>query len=151
MSHLTTFVVKQDSYLTLHYRLSNLLGEDILSTFNDSPATLQMGQGQLAPGLELALLGLSEGSHTKQELTAERAFGPRNPDLIRRVTLATLEKNSAYGEKYAIGDLVDFAAPSGGKFAGILKAIDEEGALFDFNHPLSGQSLILEAHIIGIL
>ncbi|MDO9193624.1 MAG: peptidylprolyl isomerase, partial [Undibacterium sp.] len=37
------------------------------------------------------------------------------------------------------------------KFAGILKAIDEKGALFDFNHPLAGQTVVLEAKIIGIL
>lgn len=151
MSYLSTPVVTSDAYLTLHYRLSNLNGEDIISTFNDSPATLQMGQGQLAPGIEAALLGLQEGSETRQELLPENAFGQRNPDLIQRVSLATLQKNSAFGEQYAIGDLVDFSAPSGGKFAGILKAIDETGALFDFNHPLAGQKLVLQAKIIGIL
>ncbi|MDO8178492.1 MAG: FKBP-type peptidyl-prolyl cis-trans isomerase [Undibacterium sp.] len=151
MSYLSTPVVTQDAYLTLHYRLSGMDGQDIISTFNDSPATLQMGQGQLSPGLEAALLGLQEGSHTKQELKPENAFGPRNPDLIRHVSLETLQKNSAFGEQYIIGDLVDFSAPSGGEFAGILKAIDEKGALFDFNHPLAGQTVVLEAKIIGIL
>ena len=71
MSYLSTPVVTQDAYLTLHYRLSGMDGQDIISTFNDSPATLQMGQGQLSPGLEAALLGLQEGSHTKQELKPE--------------------------------------------------------------------------------
>ena len=151
MSYLSTPVVTQGAYLTLHYRLSGMDGQDIISTFNDSPATLQMGQGQLSPGLEAALLGLQEGSHTKQELKPENAFGPRNPDLIRHVSLETLQKNSAFGEQYIIGDLVDFSAPSGGKFAGILKAIDEKGALFDFNHPLAGQTVVLEAKIVGIL
>lgn len=151
MSYLSTPVVTQDAYLTLHYRLSSMDGEDIISTFNDSPATIQMGHGQLSPGLEAALMGLQEGSHTKQELKPENAFGPRNPDLIRHVSLETLQKNSAFGEQYVIGDLVDFSAPSGGKFAGILKSIDENGALFDFNHPLAGQTVVLEAKIIGIL
>ncbi len=151
MSYLSTPVVTQDAYLTLHYRLSSMDGDDIISTFNDSPATIQMGHGQLSPGLEAALMGLQEGSHTKQELKPENAFGPRNPDLIRHVSLETLQKNSAFGEQYVIGDLVDFSAPSGGKFAGILKSIDENGALFDFNHPLAGQTVVLEAKIIGIL
>ncbi|MBI3283946.1 MAG: FKBP-type peptidyl-prolyl cis-trans isomerase [Burkholderiales bacterium] len=144
-------VVTSDAYLTLHYRLATLDGDDIISTFDESPATLQMGTGQLAPELEASLLGLAEGSHTKQELTPEKAYGPRNPDLVQRVTLATLKENSASGEQYVIGDLVEFAAPSGGRFAGILRAIDEEGALFDFNHPLAGQTLMFETRIIGIL
>lgn len=144
-------LVQSDSYLTLHYRLASLDGENIISTFEESPATLQMGLGQLAPELEKALLGLPEGSHTTRELLPEQAFGPRNPELIQRVSEATLRENSAFGEQYVVGDLVEFAAPSGGRFAGILKAKDEHGYIFDFNHPLAGQTLLFETLIIGIL
>lgn len=151
MSSTAVPVVVSDSYLTLHYRLANLAGEDIISTFNESPATLQLGLGQLAPELEAALLGLPEGSHSTVELPPERAFGPRNPDLIQNVSLATLRENSAFGEQYVIGDLVEFAAPKGGKFAGVLRAINDDTALFDFNHPLAGQTLLFETKIIGIL
>ena len=49
--------VRPDSYLTLHYRLSTLDGEEFLSTFEMSPATLQMGSGQLAENLEALLVG----------------------------------------------------------------------------------------------
>lgn len=151
MSEKSTLVVNSGAYLTLHYRLATLDGEDIISTFNDSPATLLLGQGQLAPSLEQALLGLEEGSHTTQELAPEQAFGLRNPDLVQRVSLATLRENSAMGEEYKVGDLVDFAAPSGGKFAGVLLELNEESALFDFNHPLAGQRVLFEVKIIGIL
>ena len=73
-------VVNNGAYLTLHYRLATLDGEDIISTFHESPATLLLGQGQLAPFLEEALIGLEEGSHTP-ELAPEQAFGLRNPDF----------------------------------------------------------------------
>lgn len=151
MSNSSVNVVTPGAYLTLHYRLVNMNGEEILSTFNNSPATLQLGMGQLAPELEASLLGLEEGSHTQRELAPEKAFGPRNPELVQRVSRATLMENSASDENYTIGDLVEFAAPSGGRFAGILRAIDDEGALFDFNHPLAGQTVLFETKIIGIL
>jgi FKBP-type peptidyl-prolyl cis-trans isomerase SlpA len=143
--------ITEAAYLTLHYRLASMDGEDIVSTFHDNPATLQLGTGQLAPFLEECLIGLEEGAHRTFELPPERAFGPRNPELIQRVSRATLEKNSQLGEQYAVGDLVDFAAPGGGRFAGILREIDAESALFDFNHPLAGQSLKFEVKIIGVL
>ena len=151
MSNASNPVVSESAYLTLHYRLASLDGEDIVSTFGDTPATLQLGTGQLAPSLETCLLGLPEGAHQTFELKPEQAFGPRNPELVRNVSRATLDKNSQLGESYAIGDLVDFAAPGGGRFAGILRAIDDENALFDFNHPLAGQSVKFEVKIIGIL
>jgi FKBP-type peptidyl-prolyl cis-trans isomerase SlpA len=151
MSNLSLPVVTEASYLTLHYRLASQEGEDIVTTFKESPATLQFGMGQLAPFLEACLLGLPEGTHQTFELPPERAFGPRNPELIRRVSRATLRQNSQLGEEYRIGDLVEFAAPGGGQFAGVLREIDAQGALFDFNHPLAGQLLQFEVKIIGIL
>ncbi|MFJ2988493.1 peptidylprolyl isomerase [Collimonas sp. NPDC087041] len=144
-------VVTEASYLTLHYRLASQDGEDIVSTFKESPATLQFGMGQLAPFLEACLLGLPEGTHRTFELPPEQAFGPRNPELIQRVSRTTLRQNSQLGEEYRVGDLVEFAAPGGGQFAGVLREIDEQGALFDFNHPLAGQSVQFEVKIIGIL
>lgn len=151
MSNASVPVVTENAYLTLHYRLASLAGENIVSTFEEKPATLQFGQGQLAPFLEACLLGLPEGTHQTFELMPEQAFGPRNPELIQRISRATLEENSSMDEEYRVGDLVDFAAPGGGRFAGVLREIDAEGALFDFNHPLAGQTLKFEVKIIGIL
>lgn len=150
MSNPSVPVVTSTSYLTLHYRLASVDGNNIVSTFEENPATLQLGTGQLAPFLEDCLVGMQEGTHTVFELPPEKAFGPRNPDLIQHVSRATLDENSG-GEQYSVGDLVEFNAPSGGRFAGILRAIDNDSALFDFNHPLAGQTLKFEVRIIGIL
>lgn len=151
MSNLPHSVITDAAYLTLHYRLASPDDRDIVSTFQDNPATLQLGMGQLAPFLEACLIGLPEGAHRVFELPPEKAFGPRNPDLLQRVSRTTLDQNSQRGEEYAIGDLVEFAAPSGGRFAGVLREISTDDALFDFNHPLAGQSLKFEVKIIGIL
>ncbi|HXA46812.1 MAG TPA: FKBP-type peptidyl-prolyl cis-trans isomerase [Burkholderiaceae bacterium] len=151
MSNLPHSVVTEAAYLTLHYRLASMEGVDMVSTFADNPATLQLGQGQLAPFLEECLLGLPEGVHQVFDLPPEKAFGPRNPELIRRVSRATLDDNSASDANYKVGDLVDFAAPGGGRFAGVLRELDQDGALFDFNHPLAGQTVRFEVKIIGIL
>lgn len=151
MSNSPHLLVTEHAYLTLHYRLMSAEGKDIVTTFDGNPATLQLGTGQLAPFLEACLMGLAEGVHKVFDLPPERAFGPRNPELVRRVSSATLKENSQLGEQYAIGDLVEFAAPAGGRFAGVLRDVDEEGALFDFNHPLAGQSVKFEVRIIGIL
>ncbi|WP_025916389.1 peptidylprolyl isomerase [Herminiimonas sp. CN] len=151
MSSTLTPVVTDAAYLTLHYRLASMDDQDIVTTFQDNPATLQLGKGQLAPFLESCLIGLPEGTHQTFALSPEQAFGPRNPDLIQRVSKAALQENSPEDAQYAIGDLVEFAAPGGGRFAGVLRSIDDDGALFDFNHPLAGQSLKFEVRIIGIM
>ena len=144
-------VVSESSFLTLHYRLSCVDGAEIVSTFHENPATLQMGSGQLASFLEHCLIGLEAGSSMTFELAPEQAFGPRNPELLQRVSLETLRQNSDADETYSLGDLVDFNAPGGGRFVGVLREMGELDALFDFNHPLAGQHVKFEVSIIGLL
>ena len=138
-------VVRPDSYLTLHYRVSLAdSGDDVVSTFGVRPATLQLGAGQMAEPLERCLVGLAEGSRAQFELAPGDAFGVRNPELLRRVSRATLDGGSDPDAQYVPGDLVEFPSPDGGRFAGVLKEIDADWALFDFNHPLAGQRVRLE-------
>jgi FKBP-type peptidyl-prolyl cis-trans isomerase SlpA len=151
MSSVATPVVQDDSYLTLHYRIAAPDGADIVNTFEGTPATLQLGGGQMAPTLEQALLGMSVGERRRIDLAPEQAFGPRNPELLQRVSMKTLQENSNFGEEYSVGDLVEFNAPSGGRYAGILRELGDGWALFDFNHPLAGQPIVFEVQIIGIL
>ncbi|MCY0388766.1 peptidylprolyl isomerase [Robbsia sp. Bb-Pol-6] len=143
--------VKPGSHVTLHYRLSMADGADIVNTFSEKPATLLLGAGQLAPPLEDILVGLKAGDHPVFQLKPEEAFGPRNPELIQRVSMATLRANSMVDESFTPGDLVEFNAPGGGRYAGVLKEVGETSALFDFNHPLAGQALTFEVQVIGIL
>ncbi|AVA36877.1 FKBP-type peptidyl-prolyl cis-trans isomerase SlpA [Cupriavidus metallidurans] len=143
--------VQADSFLTLHYSIALENGTEVVSTFEEKPATLLLGQGQLVPTLEQALLGMAEGERTLYRLAPEQAFGPRNPELLQWVSLATLRENSSFEEDYAPGDLVEFNAPGGGKYAGVLKEYGETAALFDFNHPLAGQAILFDVQLIGIL
>jgi FKBP-type peptidyl-prolyl cis-trans isomerase SlpA len=144
-------VVNESSYLTLHYRLAVAGGSDVITTFNGTPATLLLGQGQLAPFLEERLLGLPEGTHQTFELSANDAFGERNPELIQSVSKATLEENSVPGADYNVGEVVEFNAPKGGRFAGVLLEMRDNSALFDFNHPMAGRALQFEVKLISVL
>jgi len=151
MSIIDISEVKADSHVTLHYRLSLADGTELINTFADKPATLMIGAGQLAPPLEDILRGLTTGHHSTFQLEPGVAFGQRNPDLIQRISLATLREHGMIGDEFNPGDLIEFNAPDGTRFAGVLKEVNETSALFDFNHPLAGQAVAFEVKIIGIL
>lgn len=148
-------IVRPDSYLTLHYRIELLTGPAAGSvfadTFSNNPATLQMGSGQWAPGMEDALLNHAEGERFVVELGAADAYGVRNPDLVQRIARNLLEEHAAPDSGFTPGDMVEFAAPNGGRYSGILKQLDEETALFDFNHPLAGADLRIEVSLLGVM
>jgi FKBP-type peptidyl-prolyl cis-trans isomerase SlpA len=147
--------VDPSSFLTLHYRLSGPQG-DIINTFNDKPATLSLGTGELSPAVEQRLLGLEEGTHTTFELPAGEAFGDRNPQMIQWVAKKLLAQHGDPLEKYMVGDVVQFPAPSGGgitnsSYAGAVREVQADKVLFDFNHPLAGQPVSFEVKVIGVL
>ena len=148
-----TMLITEHSFLTLHYRLSSLAGVDIINTFDDKPATLTLGTGQLSPSLEAHLLGLVEGSHETFEVPASSAaFGERSPDMIQWVARDLLKKLGDKDESYAIGDVVQFPTPDGqATYAGAVQAANDDSVQFDFNHPLAGQAVRFEVQILGIL
>ncbi len=139
--------VRSDSYLTLHYRITAVDGEEFLSTFDMSPATLQMGSGQLADPLESVLIGLPAHERFVFELEPEEAFGQYNTRLVERLARGSLPADMELKEN----SVVEFTAPSGGAFAGFLRELDATHALFDFNHPLAGKTIRFEVEIIGIM
>lgn len=146
--------VQAGSFLTLHYRLAGP-GGDIVNTFNDKPATLSLGSGELSPAIEQRLIGLEEGTRTQFELAPGEAFGERNPQMVQRLKLAMLREMGDPDEDYQVGDVVQFPTPDGqGSFAGVLRElgpVEEDWAVFDFNHPLAGQPVSFEVQLIGVL
>ena len=148
MTHPT---IGSGSFLTLHYRLSGPQG-DIINTFNDKPATLSLGSGELSPAVEQRLLGLTEGARVTFELAAGEAFGERNPDMLQWVSKKLLQEFGDPDEQYAVGDVTQFPAPTGkGSFAGAVQQVTDDAVLFDFNHPLASQPVTFEVQVIGIL
>ena len=154
MSIIDISEVKPGSHVTLHYRLSLADGAEVINTFNDKPATLSLGTGELSPAVEQRLLGLEEGAHTTFELPAGEAFGERNAEMQQWVARTLLVKIGDPDERYAVGDVVQFPTPDGmGQYAGAVQQVKPGGdaVQFDFNHPLAGQPVVFEVKVIGVL
>lgn len=150
-----TALVHSDSYLTLHYRITlttgPATGSVFMDTFAERPATLQMGAGQWAPGMEAVLLGRAEGESFSATLPAAQAYGERNPELLQWLAHHVVEQYAAPDAQLGPGDVVEFVAPNGGRYAGVFKQSEPAGVLFDFNHPLAGADLRLDVELLGVL
>jgi len=142
--------VKHDSLITLHYRVANGDDVELVTTFNSTPATLQLGSGELAPPLEMCLIGVAVGEHHVFLLEPSQAFGAHNPQLVQRIGLNDLPGDA----NPELHDMIEFSSPQGDKITGMVRELDINGTeslLVDFNHPLAGKSIRFEVEIIGIL
>ncbi len=144
--------VHPDSHLTLHYRVS--LAQTVRMSLVPSAEIrrpFSSGSASWPSRWSDACSACGEGRTAKFELEPENAFGVRNPELVQKVARSMLDKHGEADGDYRPGDLVDFPAPDGRRFAGVLKEINDQWALFDFNHPLAGQRIRLQVEILGIL
>jgi len=156
---ITAHRVQPGSFLTLHYRLAGP-GGDIINTFDDKPATLTLGTGELSPAVEQRLIGLEEGARATFVIPAGEAFGDRNPEMVQWVARRLLDELGGAAKVYEVGEVVQFPTPDGlGQYAGSVRRVGKDGdgdgkadaVLFDFNHPLAGQPVTFEVHLIGVL
>ena len=144
----TAHTVRPDSYLALHYRLTDEAGSEYVSTFDLSPATFQLGCGQLAETLEKCLIGLKSGERRTFHLDAGAAFGHHNPQLVEPIARSLLPPEIELKE----GTPIQFSNPQqNAEVAGFLRELTATTATIDFNHPLAGKALSFEVEIIGIL
>lgn len=142
--------VRADSLVTLHYRVADKDGETFISTFEATPATLQLGNFELAPTLERCLEGLLAGERRVFLLEPEQAFGRHNRQLARRLPRAELP-DLPEGKPIAAMNLLEFTAANGARYTGLVREMDAQAALIDFNHPLAGKTIRFEVEIIGVL
>jgi len=139
--------------VTLHYRLAAVVdgGErEVMSTVGGRPATMQLGGGHLAAGLEARLLGLAEGDEASFEVPPDEAFGSRNPALVQAISRSAFDAGAGV-EDYRPGDVVEFNGADGRRVAGVLKERGIERVVVDFNHPLAGLPLRFSVRVIGVL
>lgn len=141
-----TQTVQHGSLITLHYRIALENGQPLISTFEGTPATLQLGVGELLPSLERLLAGLPEGTQQSFTLTPDQAFGEHKPDLVERVLRRHMSEDSIQAMS-----IMEFTAPDGSRYSGLVREVDDEAAVIDFNHPLAGKTIRFDVNIIGIM
>jgi len=139
-------IVLADSLVTLHYRITLPSGQPVLSTFEATPATLKLGANEMLPAMEKLIVGLPVGSRQVFELTAKEAFGPYRSELIERV-----RREHMLQQNVEPMSIMEFLAPDGSKYSGLVREVDDSSALIDFNHPLAGVPIHLEVEIIDAL
>ena len=83
--------INPNSLVTLFHRLG-LTDDSILEdTFGDDPLTIRLGQGEMAEGLELSLVGLKSGAEQTIDIGPDLAFGFVDETLFRSLPRSDFE------------------------------------------------------------
>ncbi|MFZ2444989.1 MAG: peptidylprolyl isomerase [Syntrophobacteraceae bacterium] len=110
------------------------------------PLEIQVGSGGLVDGFENAIIGMTQNEKKSFVLEPEEAYGERDESLERSYPRSTLALNF----EPVAGQVILFTTESGDELPALVKSVDEEVLVLDFNHPLAGKSLTFEVEITGI-
>ena len=115
-------------------------------TRGEKPASIQIGNGDVVPGLEKEILGMKAGEQKTVVIPPEEAYGNWQKSLVEVV------KRAAFPDHInpVIGKKLNVKEPDGS--IGTLKIIDmdEETVTLDANHPLAGKTVIYDIKVIDI-
>ncbi len=141
--------IEPGARVTLHFSLLLPGGQEIDSTRNGDPAQFVVGDGSLLPGFEAVLLGRQAGFAEQIELPPEEAFGERNDGNVRLLPRDRFAGMVGEGEALEEGLIVSFQAPDG-ELPGVVVAVYEDTVKVDFNHPLSGSTIVFDVAVLAV-
>lgn len=109
-----------------------------------TPLSSILGQGQLIPGFEKGMIGMTVGETKTVEIEPEEAYGPHNPAMTQEIFLTSLPPN------IEVGGIVNGNTQDGKPIQARVVSKNETTAVLDLNHPLAGKKLIFEIELIHI-
>lgn len=138
--------VKKGDTVSVHYTGKLKDGEVFDTSQNRDPLNVVMGQGQVIPGFEEALLGMKGGESKTVEIPVDKAYGPRREELVAAVPKSQLPD----GLKPEVGQTLTAEQKDGTKLHALVTDVTDDTMTIDANHPLAGQDLTFELELVEI-
>jgi peptidylprolyl isomerase len=138
---------KSGDNVKVHYtgRLED--GTEFDSSRDDDPLEFTIGEGEVIPGFERAIIGMVPGESKTITLLADDAYGQYNDDMV------AIAERDQFPEDTTpeIGQEYEMHREDGKSF--IMTVIDVSGpqVTLDANHPLAGEDLTFDLELIEII
>ena len=137
---------KNGDIVKVHYTGTLDDGTVFDSSEGRDPLEFTLGQGNIIPGFEKAVLGMEKGQSDKVTIVAEEAYGPYQEEMIFQV--GSSEVPEELDPK--VGEQLQVRQADGSTVVVTVKEVDEEGITLDANHPLAGKDLTFEIELVEI-
>lgn len=139
--------VEEGNKVKVHYTGTFDDGEVFDSSRQTDPLEFEVGAGQVIPGFDRAVQGMSVGETKNVRIPEADAYGPYNPDMVFK----TDHSQFAEGVTPEVGQQFQAETPDGQPLFLMVKSISDDEILMDANHPMAGKDLNFELELIEIL
>ena len=137
---------KDGDTVKVHYTGTLENGEVFDTSQEREPLEFQLGQGQLIPGFEKAVIGMSEGDSTTVDIPSDEAYGEVREDLVITVPKDQLPDDV----EPQVGMQLQVNQQNGQPIPVRVTEIKKEELVLDANHPLAGKDLTFEIELLEV-
>ena len=131
----------------IHYTGTLDDGTQFDSSAGRDPLEFALGAGQVIPGFDNAVDGMSVGESKTVTIPAEEAYGDRREQLVQEVSRNALPDEI----EPAVGMQLQSQSPEGQVMMLVVTEVAEESITVDANHPLAGQALTFAIELVEIV
>lgn len=132
--------------MNVHYTGTLLDGTIFSDSTNRNPLQFTIGEGQIIPGFEQAVVGMSPGESKTAKISVEQGFGPYHPEFVIEVESDQLPP----ALQPEVGQELEVQQSSEEIISAIVTDVSEEKVILDANHPLAGKELVFAIHLVEI-
>jgi len=137
---------EQGDEVTVEYT-GKLEDGTVFDTSEDREAfTFTIGEEQVIPGFEDAVIGMEPGDTTTTTIPPEEAYGPRADERV-----FTIERSELPEEiEPQVGDRLQVQDREGQTFPVTIIDVGESTVTLDANHPLAGEELTFDIELVSL-
>jgi peptidylprolyl isomerase len=137
---------KTGNSVKIHYTGTLDDGTQFDSSAGRDPLAFELGSGQVIPGFDKAVDGMTVGDSKTVNIPAEDAYGPHQPAMVQDVPKSALPDEMEPAE----GMGLQAQGPDGQLVNLVITDVKEDSITVDGNHPLAGKALNFDIELVSI-
>ncbi|NOQ51304.1 MAG: peptidylprolyl isomerase [Desulfuromonadaceae bacterium] len=139
-------IAAHGSKVKVHYTGTYDHGEVFDSSSEGCPLEFEVGAGQVIPGFEKAVIGMSVGDSKKVRIPEEEAYGPYNPEMMFETDPSQFEEGLAP----EAGQQFQTELEDGTPLLLTVMTVTEDKIVMNANHPMAGKTLNFAIEMVEI-
>ena len=139
---------KSGDTISVHYKGTLDDGTEFDSSHNRGETlTFQVGVGQMIPGFDAGVVGMTVGETKNIKISATEAYGERVTEAVQQIPKTSFPENF----QFIVGQQVQGTGPDGENVTATVLTESDGEVTLDFNHPLAGKNLNFEVELVEIV
>jgi FKBP-type peptidyl-prolyl cis-trans isomerase 2 len=137
---------KDGDNVKVHYTGKLTDGSVFDTSLEREPMEFTLGQGQLIPGFENAVIGMVVGDKTTVEISPEQGYGPHISEMVETVPRGDFPPDI----EPEVGQMLRVTQPDGENLVVTITGVTDDTVTVDANHPLAGKDIVFDIELIAI-